>query len=84
MKIQTAPVQFSSEHAPFFNYGILEFFGQNNSYNHCFVDAFSLFVVTVLINSNMVKTAIKTLLHHLVKKIVPQRSVIAAIFNHIS
>ena len=61
----------------------MEDFGQNNSHNHCFVDAFSHFVVvTVLINSNNVKTAIKTLLHHLVKKIVPQRSVIAAIFNH--
>ena len=70
-KIQTAPTQSFSEHAPSFNYRIsMETKGPNNppshnkSYKHVIIDAFSHFVVTVPIKSNNAKTAIKTLLHH--------------------
>ena len=37
---------------------------QKKTYIHVFVDAFSHFVVTVPIKSNIAKTAGKSLLHH--------------------
>ena len=71
MKIQTAPTQSFSEHAPSFNYrismdtkGPINPPSHNKSYIHVIIDAFSHFVVTVPIKSNNAKTAIKTLLHH--------------------
>ena len=70
-KIQTAPTQSFSEHAPSFNYrffmdtkGPINPPSHNKSYIHVIFDAFSHFVVTVPIKSNNAKTAIKTLLHH--------------------
>ena len=70
MKIQTAPTQSFSEHAPSFNYRIsMDTKGpinppfHNKSYIHVIIDAFSHFVVTVPIKSNNAKTAIKTLLY---------------------
>ena len=78
MKIQTAPTQSFSEHAPSFNYRIsMDTKGPNNppshnkSYIHVIIDAFSHFVVTVPIKSNNAKTAIKTLLHHWIIKLGP-------------
>ena len=78
MKIQTAPTQSFSEHAPSFNYRIsMETKGpinppsQNKSYIHVIIDAFSHFVVTVPIKSNNAKTAIKTFLHHWIIKFGP-------------
>ena len=71
MKIQTAPTQSFSEHAPSFNYRIsMDTKGPNNPLSpnksciHVIFDAFSHFVVTVPIKSNNAKTAIKTLLHY--------------------
>ena len=71
MKIQTAPTQSFSEHAPSFNYRIsMDTKGpiyppsHNKSYIHVIIDASSHFVVTVPIKSNNAKTAIKTFLHH--------------------
>ena len=71
MKIQTAPAQSFSEHAPPFNYcismdnkGPINPPSHNKPYIHVIIDAFSHFVVTVPIKSNNAKTAIKTLLHH--------------------
>ena len=43
----------------------------NKSYIHVIIDAFSHFVVTVPIKSNIAKTAIKTLLHHWIIKFGP-------------
>ena len=70
MKIQTALTQSFSEHAPSFDYrismdtkGPINPPSHNNSYIHVIFDAFSHFVVTVPINSNNAKTAIKALLH---------------------
>ena len=61
-KIQTAPTQSFSEHAPSFNYrismdtkGPLNPSTQNKSYIHVIVDAFSHFVVTGPIKSTMLK-----------------------------
>ena len=78
MKIQTAPTQSFSEHAPSFNYrismdtkGPINPPSHNKSYIHVIIDAFSHFVVTVPIKSNNAKTAIKTLLHHLIIKFGP-------------
>ena len=78
MKIQTAPTQSFSEHAPSFNYRIsMDTKGpinpppHNKSYIHVIIDAFSNFVVTVHIKSNNAKTAIKTLLHHWIIKFGP-------------
>ena len=75
MKIQTAPTQSFSEHAPSFNYrismdtkGPINPPSHNKSYIHVIIDAFSHFVVTVPIKSNNAKTAIKTLLHHWIIK----------------
>ena len=71
MKIQTAPTQSFSEHAPSFNYrvfmdtkGPINPPSHNKSYIHVVIDAFSHFVVTVAIKSSNAKTAINTLLHH--------------------
>ena len=71
MKIQTAPTQSFAEHAPSFNYRTsMDTKGPTNppsahkSYIHVFVDAFSHFRVTVPIELNNAKTAVKTLLHH--------------------
>ena len=71
MKIQTAPTQSFSEHAPSFNYrismdtkGPINPPSHNKSYIHVIIYTFSHFVVTVPIKSNNAKTAIKTLLHH--------------------
>ena len=71
MKIQTAPTQSFSEHAPSFNYhismdtkGPINPPSHNKFYIHAIIDAFSHFVVTVPIKANNAKTAIKTLLHH--------------------
>ena len=54
MKIQTAPTQSFSEHAPSFNYrismdtkGPINPPSHNKSYKHVIIDAFSHFVVTV-------------------------------------
>ena len=78
MKIQTAPTQSFSEHAPSFNYrismdtkGPINPPSHNKSYIHVITDAFSHFVVTVPIKSNNAKTAIKTLLHHWIIKFGP-------------
>ena len=78
MKIQTAPTQSFSEHAPSFNYRIsMDTKGPNNPPSHnkfyiqAIIDAFSYFVVTVPIKSNNAKTAIKTLLHHWIIKFGP-------------
>ena len=78
MKIQTAPTQSFSEHAPSFNYrfsmdtkGPIIPPSHNKSYIHVIIDAFSHFVVTVPINSNNAKTAIKTLLHYWIIKFGP-------------
>ena len=78
MKIQTSPTQSFSEHAPSFNYRIsMDTKGpfnppsHNKSYIHVIIDAFSHLVVTVPIKSNNAKTAIKTLLHHWIKKFIP-------------
>ena len=43
----------------------------NKSYIHVVIEAFCHFVVTVPIKSNNAKTAIKTLLHHLIIKFGP-------------
>ena len=43
----------------------------NKSYIHVIIDAFSHVVVTVPIKSNNAKTAIKTLLHHWIRKFGP-------------
>ena len=78
MKIQTAPTQSFSEHAPSFNYrismdtrGPINPPSHNKSFIHVIIDAFSHFVVTVPIKSNNAKTAIKTLLHHRIIKFGP-------------
>ena len=78
MKIQTAPTQSFSEHAPSFTYrislatkGAINPPSHNKPYIHVIIDAFSHFVVTVPIKSNNAKTAIKTLLHHLIIKFGP-------------
>ena len=78
MKIQTAPTQSFSEHAPSFNYrnsmdtkGPINPPSHNKSYIHVIIDAFIHFVVTVPIKSNNAKTAIKTLLHHWIIKFGP-------------
>ena len=78
MKIETAPTQSFSEHAPSFNYrismgtkGPINPPSHNKSYIHVIIDAFSHFVVTVPIKSNNAKTAIKTLLHHWIIKFGP-------------
>ena len=78
MKIQTAPTQTFSEHAPSFNYrismdtkGPINPPSHNKSYIHVIIDAFSHFVVTVPMKSNHAKTAIKTLLHHWIIKFGP-------------
>ena len=78
MKIQTVPTQPISEHAPSFNYRIsMDTKGpfippsHNKSYINVIIDAFSHFVVTVLIKSNNAKTAIKTILHHWIIKFGP-------------
>ena len=74
-KIQTAPIQSFSEHAPSFNYrismdtkGPINPPSQNKSCVYVIIDAFSNFVNTVPIKSNNAKTAIKTLLHHWIIK----------------
>ena len=78
MKIQTAPTQSFSEHAPSFNYRIsmdtkrpINPPPHNKSYIHVKIDALSHFVVTVPIKSNNAKTAIKTLLRHWIIKFGP-------------
>ena len=78
MKIQTAPTQSFSEHASSFNYrismdtkGPINPPSHNKSYIHVIIDAFTHFVVTVLINRNNAQTAIKTLLHHWIIKFGP-------------
>ena len=78
MKIQTAPTQSFSEHAPSFNYriamdnkGPINPPSHNKSYIHVIIDAFNHFVVTLPIKSNNAKTAIKTLLHHWIIKFGP-------------
>ena len=71
MKINTAPKQSFSEHAPSFNYrvsmntkGPITPSSQKKSYIHAIVDALSHFVFTVPIKSNNTQTAVETLLHH--------------------
>ena len=78
MKIQTAPTQSFSEHAPSFNYCIsmdtkdpINPPSYKESFIHVMIDAFSHFVVTVPIKSNNAKTAIKILLHHWIIKFGP-------------
>ena len=81
IKLQTAPTQSFSEHAPSFNYrismdtkGPINPPSHNKSYIHAIIDAFSHFIVTVPTKSNNAKTTIKhhqnyTLLHHWTFKI---------------
>ena len=83
MKIQTAPTQPFSQHAPSYNYrismdtkGPIKPLSQNKSYLHVIIDAFSHFVLTVPIKSNIAKTVIKTLLHHLITKFGPPINVV--------
>ena len=78
MKIQTAPTQSFSEHAPSSNYWIFLDIkrtynppAQHKSYIHLVIDAFSHFVVTIPIKSNNAETAMKTLLHHRIIKFGP-------------
>ena len=78
MKIQNAPTQSFSEHAPSFSYRIsIDTKGAINSPSHkkyCLhvvIDAFSHFVVTVPFKTNNAKTTIKTLLHHWIIKFGP-------------
>ena len=78
MKIQTAPTQSFSEHAPSLNQrlsmdtkGPINPPSHNKSYIHVIINAFSHFVVTVPIKSNNAKFAIKTLLHHWIIKFGP-------------
>ena len=78
MKIQTAPTQSFSEHAPYFNYrismnskGPINPLSHNKSYVHVISDAFSYFLVTVPIKSNNAKTSIKTFFHHWINKFGP-------------
>ena len=78
MKLQTAPTQSFSEHAPSFNYrismdtkGPINPPSQQKAYIHVILDAFSHFVVTVPIKSNNAKTAIKPLLQHWIIKLGP-------------
>ena len=78
MKYQTAPSQSFSEHGPGFNYtifmdnrGPVKPLSQHKSYIYVISDASRHFVVTVPINSNNSKRAIKTLLHHWITKFRP-------------
>ena len=78
MKIQTAPTQSFSKHAPSFNHpfsmdtkGPINPASHNKSYIHVIIIASSHFVVTVPIKSNNAKTAIKSLLHHWIIKVGP-------------
>ena len=78
MKIQTAPTQSISEHAPSVNYrlstdtkGPINPPSQNKCYIHVLVEAFCHFVVTVPMKFNNAKTAVKTLLHHWIMKFCP-------------
>ena len=80
MKLQTAPTQSFSEHAPSFNYrismdtkGHINPPSQQKAYIHVILDAFSHFVVTVPIKSNNDKTAIKLLLQHWIIKLGPPK-----------
>ena len=66
MKIQTAPTQSFSKHAPSFKYrismdtnGPIDPPSHNKSYIHVVIDAFSHFVVTVPIKANNAKTRIE-------------------------
>ena len=82
MKIQTAPKQSFSEHAPTFKYrismvtkGHINPPSQHKSYVHVITDAFSHFVVTVPIKSNKAETAKKnaftSLDHHVWSTHIP-------------
>ena len=80
MKIHTALTQSFSEHAPSFIYrismdtkGPINPPSRNKLYIHVIIDAFGHFVVTVPINANNAKTAIKTLLHHWGIKLGPHK-----------
>ena len=66
MKVQTAPTQSFSEHAPSFNYiifmdtkGPINPPSHNETYIHVITDAFSDFAVAVPIKANNAETAIK-------------------------
>ena len=83
VKIQTAPTQSFSEHAPSFNYrismdtkGPINPLSHNKSYIHVIIDAFSHFVVTVSIKSNMPKLLKKTVLHHWIIKFGPPKNLV--------
>ena len=76
MNIQTAHTQSFLKHAPSFNYrismdtkGPINPSSQHKSYIKVIPDAFSHFVVTVLIKANNAKTAVKTFLHHWITKL---------------
>ena len=78
MKVQTAPTQSFSEHAPSFNYrlfldtkGPINTPSHNKSHIHVINDAFNHLVVTVPIKVNNAKTAIKFFLHHWIIKFGP-------------
>ena len=67
MKIQTAPTQSFSEHAPSFNYrismdtkGPINPPSHNKSYKHVIIDAFSHFVVTVHFKTTLMYTSSET------------------------
>ena len=78
LKIQTAPTQSFSKHAPSFTYrlsmdtkGPINLPSHNKSCIHVIIDAFSHFVVTAPIKSKNAKTAIKPLLHQWINKFGP-------------
>ena len=77
-KIQTATIQTISENASSFNYRIsmdtkrpINPPSKQNSYIHAIVDAFSHFVVTVLVKHNNAQNAVNSLLHHWITKFGP-------------
>ena len=77
-KIQTASIQTFSENASYFNYRIsmdtkepINPPSKQNSYIHVIVDAFSHFVVTLLIEQNDAQNAVNSLLHHWITKFGP-------------
>ena len=70
-KVQTATIQTFSENASDFNYrismdtkGPINPPSKQNSYIHVIVDAFSHFVVTVLVEQNNAQNGVISLLHH--------------------
>ena len=77
-KLQTAPKQSFSKHAPSSDYcifmdtkGPINPPSHNKSYINVIIDGFSHFVVTVPIKANNANSPIKTLLNHWIAKFGP-------------